>query len=131
VTVDNEDVYVYCGTRTGDIIELAIQNSAYSRNGPVHRIFKGGIFQINCTFGSLIVSCANGCIAKINKKTMVFEEERQLNSGAVVALTSSSDKIYALTQEGNLFSVDGDQPLGSASLFAGSMTTPVSEIVFP
>lgn len=43
VTIDSEDTFVYCGTRTGDILEIFIDTASYKRNGPVHKIFRGGI----------------------------------------------------------------------------------------
>lgn len=76
VTIAPEDTFVYCGTRTGDILEIYIDTASYKRTGPVHKIFRGGIHQINAVFGnSLIVSTAEGVLGRINKKTMVFEEE--------------------------------------------------------
>lgn len=82
----------------GDILEISVENVAYKRNGPVKRLFKGGIFSINCDFPSLIVACANGSLATINKKTLLFEEESPLGCGPIVSLASSVDKVYALTQ---------------------------------
>jgi hypothetical protein len=70
--------------------------------------------------GGLIVSTAKGCIGRINKKTMIFEEEINLDGGPVVSLTNSREKIYALTAAGSLHSVEGNQPLASATCF---MTT--------
>lgn len=43
VTIDPTDTYAYCGTRTGDILEVFIDSASYKRTGPVHKIFKGGI----------------------------------------------------------------------------------------
>lgn len=43
VTVDPTDSYAYCGTRTGDVIEMLIDKAAFKRIGPINRVFKGGV----------------------------------------------------------------------------------------
>ena len=43
ITIDPTDTYCYCGTRTGDILEIFIDTASYKRTGPVHKIFRGGI----------------------------------------------------------------------------------------
>ena len=79
VTIDPTDTFAYFGTRSGDILEVFIDSASYKRSGPVHKIFYGGIHQINCALpNSLVVSTAQGCIGKVNRKTMVFDEEVNL-----------------------------------------------------
>ena len=62
---------------------------------------------------------------------MVFEDEVNLESGPVVSLCNSMEKIYALTAAGSMFSVEGTEPLASVSCFTTSITNPVSSIHFP
>ena len=62
---------------------------------------------------------------------MIFEEEVNLNSGPIVSLTNSQEKIYALTAAGALHSVVGTETLASAVCFMTSQTDPVSQICFP
>ena len=89
MTIDDTDTFLYCGTRTGDILQITIETASYKRTGPVHKIFRGGIHQINLAFNSLIVSTASGTVGRINKKSFVFEEEKNLQGGPVVSLTNS------------------------------------------
>ena len=132
VSIDPTDTFIYCGTRAGDILEIFVDTASYKRCGPVQKIFHGGIHQINVAFdNSLIVSTAQGFIGRVNRKTMVFEEEVNLANGPVVSLTNSREKVYALTAGGSMYSVEGSQPLASVTCFATSMTDPVSAIRFP
>lgn len=132
VAVEPNDVFAYCGTRLGDVIEVSLDTASYSRTGPVKRLFQGGIHQINCAFpGSLVLSTAGGLIARVNRRTLTFEDEADLHGGPVVSLTNSQEKIYALTAKGNLHSVGGQDPLAAQSCFMGSQTEPVAEIAFP
>ena len=43
VTLDQNDQFIYCGTRTGDILEIIVESASYRRAGPVQKIFHGGI----------------------------------------------------------------------------------------
>ena len=132
ITIDATDTFCYCGTRAGDILEIFIENASYKRTGPVHKIFRGGIHQINAAFGDgLIISTAAGTLARVNKKSMLFEEEVDLQGGPIVSLTNSVEKIYALNASGSLNSVEGTTNLANVSCFTTSMTDPVSSICFP
>jgi len=132
VTVDPTDTYIFCGTRSGDILEILVDTVSYRRCGPVQKVFQGGIHQINCAFdGSLIVSTAGGVLGRVNRKTMTNMDEVNLQNGPVVSLTNSREKIYALTAGGSMFSVEGSQPLSTVTCFFTSMTDPVSQICFP
>jgi|LakMenE18May11ns_1017448.scaffolds.fasta_scaffold9626890_2 hypothetical protein len=68
ITVDEQDLFVYCGSRSGDIIEVNVRDGGYRRTGPIDKIFTGGITCINSHFDSLIFGCLNGSIAKVDKK---------------------------------------------------------------
>jgi hypothetical protein len=75
VSIDSSDTYAYCGTRTGDVLEIFIDKATFKRVGPINRIFTAGISSIISSFGkSLIVGAGDGTVAKINKKTMNIEE---------------------------------------------------------
>jgi len=132
VTLDANDESIYCGTRTGDILEIIVETAGYRRCGPVQKIFHGGIHQINAAFpDTLIVSTAQGKIAKIKASSMVFQDEVSLESGPVVSLTNSREKIYSLTAAGSLFSVLATEPLSAVTCFTTSITNPVSSMHFP
>ena len=111
LAIDAQDTFLYAGSRTGDILEVFIEGARYKRTGPVKKIFKGGVYQINTYFSKLFVSCADGTIAKIDKQSMIFEEEAQLEGGPITSITNSQEKIYALTSSGNLHYVEGEKPI--------------------
>jgi hypothetical protein len=43
VSVDSSDDFAYCGTRSGDILEISLSKGIYSRSGPVDKKFVGQI----------------------------------------------------------------------------------------
>ena len=85
-----------------------------------------------CSLGpSLWVATANGCIAKVHKKTFAFEEEAQLGGGSVVSMMKTQTNVYALTAKGNLHSVAEDKPIASQALFMTSLNTSIGQMAFP
>ena len=75
LTIDASDTYAYCGTRTGDLLEIFIEKANFKRVGPLNRIFTGGINTILATdTANLLIGTGDGTIARINKKTMKIDE---------------------------------------------------------
>jgi cilia- and flagella-associated protein 52 len=75
VGIDITDTFAYCGTRTGDLLEIYIEKATFRKLGPINRIFNGGIQTMICSFPkSLIIGAGDGTIAKIDKKSMKIEQ---------------------------------------------------------
>jgi len=43
VSIDNIDEFAYCGTRSGDCLEVSLSKGIYNRSGPIDKKFQGGI----------------------------------------------------------------------------------------
>ena len=41
--IDQNDEFVYCGTKTGDIIEINIERAIFKRVGPIKKLFSQGV----------------------------------------------------------------------------------------
>lgn len=66
ICIDPTDTRAFFGTKTGDIIEIDLENYIYKRIGPVKRLFSQGINTIvNLPNGDLIVGTGEGVVAKI------------------------------------------------------------------
>jgi len=50
VCIEKNDEFLYVGTRQGEVLEIMLQTGRFVRNGPVGKIFKGGVTQINTVF---------------------------------------------------------------------------------
>lgn len=75
VSIDATDTYAYCGTRTGDILEIFIDKGNYKWLGPLNWIFIGGIQAIRSTMRNYIyIGAGDGSIAKVSKKEMKIIE---------------------------------------------------------
>lgn len=53
VSIDPIDEHAYCGTRSGDILEISLSKGIYSRSAPVDKKFKGSVNQIISKFKHL------------------------------------------------------------------------------
>jgi hypothetical protein len=105
IKIDSSDNFAYCGTRTGDILEIFIDKANFKRVGPLNRIFTGGISQILVTSPSeLIVGAGDGSIAKINRKTMKIEDEAKI-PGGVASLSTTNLSMFMVSTKGTVFNV--------------------------
>jgi len=43
ISIDNIDEHAYCGTRSGDFIEISLSKGIYNRSGPVDKKFVGSV----------------------------------------------------------------------------------------
>jgi hypothetical protein len=91
------------------VLEIILGTGRFARNGPVGKIFKGGVSSLCCSFSSIFVGCSNGNLAKVDKKTMLFEEEVQLMGGPICSVASSSETLYCLTTRGTLYRLPGER----------------------
>jgi hypothetical protein len=80
-----------------------------------------------------VVGCADGSVAKIDKKNMTIMDETLMcdSTMGIKCLASSSDKIYALNGYGHLHHVSCTDPLASNSVFMTSSIYKIGDIVFP
>lgn len=66
-TIDPEDEYFYCGSFSGDIVEINIENALHKRMAPCGKNFSLGVRSLailpNC---DIIVGGGDGTIAKIS-----------------------------------------------------------------
>ena len=109
-----------------------MEKAVFKRTGPLHRIFQGGVCQINTKFdGYLLLGTNDGSVAKIDKTTMKVVDEVILCDSGVKAVASSEMKIYGLTGKGVLYSSIAEDPLNTMTVFMSSQCQNISEIIFP
>ena len=70
VSVDLIDEFAYCGTRSGDVLEVSLTKGIYSRSGPVNKKFHGSVNHLSSKFKNLYVGTSEGKLARIDKKSL-------------------------------------------------------------
>lgn len=69
--IDPSDTFCYCGTKTGDVLEVNLERAIYKRLGPVKKLFSLGIGTIGLLpNGDIIVGSGDGTVAKLSIQTM-------------------------------------------------------------
>ena len=70
VSIDPIDEYAYCGTRSGDIMEVSLSKGIYSRSGPIDKKLPGTVNQVISKFKVLYVGTSEGSYASVDKKSL-------------------------------------------------------------
>ncbi|MCP3662469.1 MAG: hypothetical protein GY696_08250 [Gammaproteobacteria bacterium] len=109
--IDQTDRFAYLGTKTGDIIEIALEQALFKRIGPAKRLFSQGINCISLLAnGDLVIGSGDGTIAKIDAKAMLVKSEAKV-MGAVtsISLTADSTHFFTGTSKATIYWCDTDR----------------------
>lgn len=108
VSVDKTDALAYCGTRSGDILEIALARGIYNRSGPTDKKFKSGVNQVISKFNHLYVGTKDGTFAKIDKKGLCTSGEVNLENCSLTTLSASNSKVYCVSNRSIVRSVSDE-----------------------
>ena len=73
--LDFNDEFAYCGTKTGDVLEINIEKAIFKRVGPVKKLFSQGVRTIAILpNGDVIVGAGDGTLAKLSIQDMNIKE---------------------------------------------------------
>lgn len=131
VRIDPSDTFAYCGTRTGDILEIFIDKASFKRVGPLNRIFQNGVSQILVTSPSdLILGAGDGSLVRVNRKTMKIEDETKV-PGGVACLSQTSVSLFIVSSKGTVFNVRHSDQLSKNEYFSSGHSNQIKAIAFP
>ena len=102
------DNFAYFGTKSGDILEIDLQNAVYTRIGPLKKLFPLGVSTIKMLPNSdLLVGTAEGLLAKVSYSNFKVKNESKILGGVTsIALTAESAYFFAGTDESNIYWVE-------------------------
>lgn len=132
VRVNVDDSIAYCGTQSGDLVEVGLPQSIQKRIGPVKTQFPQGISV--CALipqGDLLVGTGEGVIAKISTSTLRVVCERKLSGGGItsISLTPDGTKFFVGTDQSYMYLADAETL--EADLRSTCHTDRVNAIAFP
>jgi len=131
VEIDSADQFAYCGTKTGDILEVSIENAIFKRVGPVKGLFSLGVTVISLLpNGDIVVGSGDGKIAKISIQTMQIKASAQV-LGGVSSITWTADftNFFCGTTQANIYWVEGDNL--NAELRNTCHYSKINDVAFP
>lgn len=109
--IDSADQFAYCGTKTGDFLEINLENAIFKRVGPVKELFSQGVITLGLLpNGDLIVGGGDGRVSKISIQTMLAKSTAQVLGGvSSITFTGDYTHFFLGTHQANIYWVDTDQ----------------------
>ena len=106
--IDPYDKCAYCGTKSGDILEIDLVNGIYKRIGPVKRLFPQGVNCIRMLPNSdILVGTRDGLIAKVSFTSFKVKAEGKVLGGVTsMALTADSAYFFCGTEHSNIYWIE-------------------------
>ena len=106
VCIADADDVMYCGTDTGDILEIALGHLVFKRSGPVKKFSQGVTYMAKTKSGNLIVGAGDGTVAVVKKDTFKVVRRLQLE-GRITALqlNAKGDHFFVGTAQCNTYLV--------------------------
>jgi hypothetical protein len=111
VDIDGIDEFAYCGTRSGDFLEVSLSKGIYSRSGPINKKLQGAVNHIITKGKNIYIGTNQGLFAKVDKSSLNLLGEVNLPHNSICGLAQSESKIYNYTDRGTIRSVqDKESP---------------------
>jgi len=114
VLINADDTFAYCGTQTGDLLEISLDSVKYKRSTP-RKCFSQGI---TCSAllpgtdtrpGDMLIGTGDGLVVRFNSETLKIINQCQV-LGAVTSITLTSDgtHFFCGTSLANIYWIDSD-----------------------
>jgi len=97
VSIDLIDNFAFCGTRSGDVLEVSLTKGIYSRSGPVDKKLKGAVNHVSSKFKNLYLGTSEGKLVKVDKKTLNIIGEVDFPNSSITGISTSESKLYSIT----------------------------------
>ena len=108
ITIDEEDKYMYCGTASGDLLQVSLGPNLFKAAGPAKKSFQLGITCVlRSKKGNYIVGSGDGSLALLKKDGLTIARRTQVN-GAVTSLVlnAAGDHFFVGTDQCNQYLVN-------------------------
>jgi WD40 repeat protein len=108
ILLDAEDQTAYCGSQSGDLLEINLERALFKRACPPHKAFALGITSTRMLpNGDVIIGTGDGVVAKLTAITMRVKAQCQV-LGAVtsIAVTADGTHMFIGTSQSNIYWVD-------------------------
>ncbi len=132
IVVDAKDEYMYCGTKTGDLLKVSLTSKLFKELGPQKRPFSLGI---TCTMmtkaGNVVVGCGDGTVAILNSSTMKVMVKTTVEGGGVtsLAMNAAQDHFFIGTANSNMYLCEVSSL--AYELRSTCHASPIHDVAFP
>jgi len=137
VLLSADDQYVYCGTQTGDLLQVTLDRALFKKNTPTKQPFSQGI---TCSallksgeHPDILIGTGDGTIARLDgnpQGTLKVKAQCQVLGGVTsIALTADGTHFFCGTNMANIYWVDVDTL--TAELRSTCHHERVNQVAFP
>jgi len=109
VLLDAEDKFAYCGTQTGDILEVPLDSALFKRTVPKNCFSLGVTCSAMLPSGDVLIGTGDGTVAKLTAGKMSVKNQCQVLGGVTsIALTTDGSHFFCGTTQSNVYWIDTD-----------------------
>ncbi|TPX31610.1 hypothetical protein SmJEL517_g05107 [Synchytrium microbalum] len=110
LAIDDKDEFVYCGTTTGDLMQVNLKTKLFKLAGPPKEkdFFSLGIIcaTINPKDESVIVGCGDGTVATLKLPTLKIVQSTKVEGSVTSISLDNGNNFLAGTAAGTVYMVD-------------------------
>lgn len=130
VLVSADDSMVYCGTETGDLLEITLDRALHKRTAPKQPFSMGITCSALLPSGDMLVGTGDGTVARLDATTLRVKSQCQVLGGVTsISLTQDGSHFFCGTGMANIYWVDVDSL--TAELRNTCHHERVNQIAFP
>jgi WD40 repeat protein len=107
VLVTRDDQFMYCGTQTGDLLEVSLDRALFKRACPKKNFPMGITCSAMLPSGDMLVGTGDGTVARIQSETLRLVGQCQVLGGVTsLSLTRDGSHFFCGTAQANIYWVE-------------------------
>lgn len=104
ISIDEADDYMYCGTETGDVLQVSLGATKLFKNSGPKKPFSLGASQVIQTkSGNLVVGAGDGTVALLSKDFKVLKRTKLHGGITALCLNAAGDHVFVGTDKCNIY----------------------------
>ncbi|KAJ3374676.1 Cilia- and flagella-associated protein 52 [Allomyces arbusculus] len=133
ITVDHQDEFMYCGTTTGDLLQVAVATKLFKNSGPPKEKDNFSLGIISCALSSdgqgILIGAGDGTLAHMSLHGLKVSRRTKLDGKVTSICPVRGTHIMAATSQSNIYAVDV-ATMDSTRVITWHYS-PVNDIAFP
>ncbi|KAI8910144.1 WD40-repeat-containing domain protein [Gorgonomyces haynaldii] len=107
IAIDKDDELMYCGTTTGDLMQVNLRTKLFKHSGPRDKeLFSMGILSVALQGDVAVVGCGDGTIAKLKLPKLTILKSVKVDGNVTSITFDDTNNFRAGTSKSNVYSVN-------------------------
>jgi WD40 repeat protein len=130
VLINADDSMLYCGTQTGDFLEITLDRALFKRLAPKTPLSQGITCSALLPSGDMMIGTGDGTVARLECQSLKIKGQCQVLGGVTsISLTQDGTHFFCGTSMANIYWVDVDTL--TAELRSTCHHERVNQVAFP